>query len=207
MLLEMIANRTQRKVELVHENHCFEATQRIGRTVGVTRREGSFVARVHGLHHVERLGTTNLTDDDAVWSHPKRVTHKCAGVDTADTFGVGRPSFEAHDVIAWELQFGSVLADPTYMPSAMAMPQSPRPFVPCFDEFQRQGTVCQDLRPRTTFDEGGANAEELGGANGLRTGRHFQHGLVFGREMGLLDGPDYWDELVPQVVWRGTDFM
>ncbi|KAL9187137.1 hypothetical protein ACHAXT_010857 [Thalassiosira profunda] len=105
------------------------------------------------------------------------------------------------------LQFGSVLADPIYMPSAMAMPQSPRPFVPCFDEFQRTGTVCQDLRPRTTFDEGGANAEELGGANGLKTGRHFQHGLVFGQEMGLLDGPDYWDELVPQVVWRGTDFM
>ena len=31
---------------------------------------------VHGLQHVERLAPTYLADDDAVGTHPERVTHE-----------------------------------------------------------------------------------------------------------------------------------
>ncbi|KAL7531968.1 hypothetical protein ACHAWF_003976 [Thalassiosira exigua] len=102
------------------------------------------------------------------------------------------------------LQFGSVLADPAYMPTAIAMPQSPRPHVPCFAEFQDTGSVCQDLRPRSIDRR--ELAAPSNGDEDLKTGQHFHHGLVFGKEMGLLDEPDYWDDLIPQVIWRGTDF-
>ncbi|KAL7527229.1 hypothetical protein ACHAXR_001857, partial [Thalassiosira sp. AJA248-18] len=113
------------------------------------------------------------------------------------------------------LQFGSVLADPVYMPSAIAMPQSPRPHIPCFGEFQNTGKVCQDLQPRVM--NAASNAAAVGGSHDLKTGQHFQHGLVFGKELGLLGDDDtdennskadsYWDDLIPQLVWRGTDFM
>lgn len=103
------------------------------------------------------------------------------------------------------LQFGSVLVDPIYMPTAIAMPQSPRPFIPCFDEFQTTGNVCQDLQPRVM--NAASNAAVVDGSHDLKTGVHFQHGLVFGKELGLLEKATYWDDLIPQVVWRGTDFM
>lgn len=102
------------------------------------------------------------------------------------------------------LQFGSVLADPVYMPTAIAMPQSPRPHIPCIDEFQTTGKVCQDLQPRVM--NAASNAAAVGGTQDLKTGQHFQHGLVFGQELGLITGQNYWDNLIPQVVWRGTDF-
>ena len=103
------------------------------------------------------------------------------------------------------LQFGSVLADDVYMPSAIAMPQSPRPHIPCFDEYQVTGQVCQALRPRVMNAQ--SNAAAVDGAHDPKTGQHFQRGLVFGKELGLLGKPDYWDNLIPQVIWRGTDFM
>lgn len=103
------------------------------------------------------------------------------------------------------LQFGSVLADPIYMPTAIAMPQSPRPHIPCFDEYQTKGSVCQDLQPRVMNAQ--ANAAAVDGSSGLKTGQHFQHGLVFGQTLGLVAKANYWDDLIPQVIWRGTDFM
>ena len=36
------------------------------------------------------------------------------------------------------------------------------------------------------------------------TGQHFKHGLVYGEEE--TSNPNYWDDLIPQVIWRGTDF-
>jgi len=93
------------------------------------------------------------------------------------------------------LQFGSVFVDADILPSMIAMPLPVRPHLPCFDEWQThnfgEGGVCRDLRPKVDF-------EDLA----VRTG------LVFGRELGMLrDGEAYWDDLVPQIVWRGTDFI
>ena len=56
------------------------------------------------------------------------------------------------------LQFGSVLVDTKYMPSVIPMPQSPRPHIPCVDEYQSSGTICQDLLPRVIIDDASAFA-------------------------------------------------
>ena len=126
------------------------------------------------------------------------------------------------------LQFGSVLSDTKYMPSVIAMPQSPRPHIPCIAEFQKSGTVCQDLQPRvmsstttttTTTETETAQDQVVGQGHEDNTqalrplntmsamGQHFQHGLVYGQMLGLVNTPNYWDNLIPQVIWRGTDFM
>ncbi|EED91382.1 predicted protein, partial [Thalassiosira pseudonana CCMP1335] len=101
------------------------------------------------------------------------------------------------DEFAPILQFGSVYADGKMMPSMIAMPQPVRPHLPCFEEWQLTimldgtngngagvGKVCQDLQPR-----GNANVGKI------------HDGLVF-NALGLT-----WDDLIPQIIWRGTDFM
>eukprot|EP00584_Thalassiosira_punctigera_P013834 CAMPEP_0172553312 /NCGR_PEP_ID=MMETSP1067-20121228/50006_1 /TAXON_ID=265564 ORGANISM="Thalassiosira punctigera, Strain Tpunct2005C2" /NCGR_SAMPLE_ID=MMETSP1067 /ASSEMBLY_ACC=CAM_ASM_000444 /LENGTH=644 /DNA_ID=CAMNT_0013341477 /DNA_START=250 /DNA_END=2184 /DNA_ORIENTATION=+ len=90
------------------------------------------------------------------------------------------------------LQFGSTFVDPEYFPSMIVMPQAVRPHIPCFDEWQategRNG-VCQDLRPKVDFSTSS-----------------IKEGMVFGEELGLV-GEGYWDRLIPQIIWRGTDFV
>lgn len=150
------------------------------------------------------------------------------------------------------LQFGSVMADPRYMPSVIGMPMSPRPHVPCFDEWMTTGEVCNDLRPRKEEEEEVATTSPGEGMSGSpedlyleyffkpqaqdqeeqnrrnlrvarelsagRTGKEFSKGLVFGESFmssteakvdasgNYVPRGNYWDELIPQVVWRGTDF-
>eukprot|EP00581_Thalassiosira_minuscula_P014683 CAMPEP_0183717658 /NCGR_PEP_ID=MMETSP0737-20130205/11210_1 /TAXON_ID=385413 /ORGANISM="Thalassiosira miniscula, Strain CCMP1093" /LENGTH=608 /DNA_ID=CAMNT_0025947135 /DNA_START=175 /DNA_END=2001 /DNA_ORIENTATION=+ len=91
------------------------------------------------------------------------------------------------------LQFGSVFTDTNIFPSMIAMPLPVRPHIPCFDEWQVTGGthVCQDLQPKIDI-----------------TDNEISSGMIFGDQLGLVD-PDgkYWDKLVPQVVWRGSDFM
>ena len=84
------------------------------------------------------------------------------------------------------------------MPSVIAMPQSPRPHIPCVDEYQSTGRICQDLLPRVMADE------DHQGPGIESTGQHFKHGLVYGQMLNLVSTSTYWDDLIPQVIWRGT---
>jgi len=96
------------------------------------------------------------------------------------------------------LQSGSVFVDTKYLPSMIAFPMPVRPHLPCFDEWQIEETLCQDLQPKIDFED-----------NQVKTG------LVYGKELGIITdqnlnlnhGNNYWDHLIPQVVWRGTDFV
>jgi len=77
------------------------------------------------------------------------------------------------------LQFGSAYQE--IFPSMIAMPM-PSSHLPCFHRWTKFGTVCEDLQPKIPPDGQGE--------------------LVFGEEFGLA-----WDDLIPQLVWRGTDFL
>lgn len=101
------------------------------------------------------------------------------------------------------LQFGSIFTNMEYLPSMIAMPQPVRPHMPCFDEWQLHGRVCNDLQPAQYNPNGG------GDFNGISS---FASGLVFGKELGIVDdspnsNTNYWNELIPQIIWRGTDFV
>ena len=104
------------------------------------------------------------------------------------------------------LQFGSIFVNTDYMPSMIAMPQPVRPHMPCFDEWQLYGRVCKDLQPALGPDASDPTGAVAGGEfNGIAS---FASGLVFGQEFGLVNTPTYWnEELIPQIIWRGTDFV
>ncbi len=102
------------------------------------------------------------------------------------------------------LQFGSVFRE--RLPSMIAMPLPVRPHLPCLGEWQEGGTLCQDLRPM------GADAPPPNGAwtGAAKLAHDIRGGMPFGEELGTMptdrDDSSYWDALVPQVIWRGTDF-
>ena len=69
----LFPDRLARKIQVGHQNHILDAGQRIARRVGVNRRQGAFVTRVHGVQHVERFRPAHLTDDDTVRAHTQGV--------------------------------------------------------------------------------------------------------------------------------------
>ncbi|KAL7532469.1 hypothetical protein ACHAWF_004144 [Thalassiosira exigua] len=77
------------------------------------------------------------------------------------------------------LHFGSVFRRPI-LPQLIAMPMPQTNHLSCFDEWASHNSVCGSWKARVPGK--------------------FQ-GLVFGKEFGLK-----WNDLIPQVVWRGTDF-
>jgi hypothetical protein len=77
------------------------------------------------------------------------------------------------------LQFSSVLRNASeFLPNRLAMPV-PQKHLGCFIHWIEHGDVCEEFLPR---------------------GPTNQFGLVFGESVSLT-----WEDLIPQVVWRGTD--
>ena len=77
------------------------------------------------------------------------------------------------------LQFGSVFVNTNYLPSMIAMPQPVRPHLPCFDDWQI-----------SDFGKLKGVCEDIQPPDYNDITRH----------------DDYWDNLIPQVIWRGSDF-
>ena len=73
------------------------------------RGQRAIVASVHCLEHVERLGATNLADDDPIRPHAQRVADEVADRDLTVALGVGRACLEADHVLLVQLQLDSVL--------------------------------------------------------------------------------------------------
>ena len=78
------------------------------------------------------------------------------------------------------LQFGSAFKSPEIYPSMIAMPMAQINHVSCFQTFAAHQMVCPYYLPRSPGNP---------------------QGLVFQETIGLG-----WDQLIRQVVWRGTDF-
>jgi hypothetical protein len=94
------------------------------------------------------------------------------------------------------LQFGSMYdASFSILPSGIAMPMPVKPHLPCFESWQQSvfrdkspGRVCGNLLP------------ELTGKLAFSKTVGVQHGFIFAEDLS-------WDTLIPQIVWRGTDFV
>jgi len=73
------------------------------------------------------------------------------------------------------LQLGSVFKHPV-VPSTIAMPLPERNHLPCFHQWLEHGSVCKLLKPKAK-----------------------------GNPQGIEFGNQEWKDLIPQVIWRGTD--
>jgi len=92
------------------------------------------------------------------------------------------------------LNFGSVFAEESIMPNMIAMPMPEPHHLPCFRMWADKRQICDELQPK--------HVEPVRNRGELYKGRgqsHYQ--MVYGKEYGVE-----WDDLIPQVVWRGTDF-
>jgi len=100
-------------------------------------------------------------------------------IDTFPSTGEGCESA----AIAPVLVFGSAFRHYDIIPNMIAMPPPDSINMHCFRSYvtSEHTSVCQSIKPASPTDGG--------------------EGLVFGEEFGLK-----WENLKPQVVWRGTDF-
>ena len=80
------------------------------------------------------------------------------------------------------LQFGTVLTNEDILPTMIPMPLPIGTQVPCYDEFQWGGTVC---KPLDSLDLRRSDPESA----------------------AIADREGYWDDLIPQIVWRGSDVV
>ncbi len=92
-----------------HEAHRLDPGEHVPRRVRVTGRQRAVVTGVHGLEHVERLATTDLTDDDPLRTHPEGVLHEVLDRDRAFALDVRGPRLEPDDVVLFEPKLGGVL--------------------------------------------------------------------------------------------------
>ncbi len=102
-------DRTDRKIPGSHQDHVFDARQRLASGVGVNGGHGTVVTGVHRLHHVERFGAANLPDNDPVRPHSQRVAHQIALTDLPASFDIGRAGLQGEDMGLLQLEFGGVL--------------------------------------------------------------------------------------------------
>ncbi|KAL9178380.1 hypothetical protein ACHAXT_000027 [Thalassiosira profunda] len=87
------------------------------------------------------------------------------------------------------LMFGSAFREQGMYSTMLAMPMPEPRHLNCFEEWAARGTVCDVLQAGK-------------GPGGQRPhGEDVHGGLAFGDEEG-----SGWDELIPQLIWRGTDF-
>lgn len=84
------------------------------------------------------------------------------------------------NTIAPILHFGSAFRHDIMFPNMVAMPMPVPHHLYCFEMWATHGVVCKELREK---------------------GKSKRAELVFGDGLGLK-----WEDLIPQVVWRGTDF-
>ena len=105
----LLADRAQRQVDARREHEGLEAAERVARRVRVDRRQRALVAGVHRLEHVQRLGATDLADDDPVGAHSQGVADELADAHLSLALDVGRAGLEREDVILLKLELGRIL--------------------------------------------------------------------------------------------------
>src|SRR5207249_5214987 len=74
------------------------------RAIGMDGSEGTIVASIHGLQHIQRFFSTHLADDDSVGTHPQAVDDELALLDGPGTLDVSGTAFQSNHVTLLELQ-------------------------------------------------------------------------------------------------------
>src|SRR5688572_22830084 len=105
---DLLANRRHRNIHAGHERHDFESAHDVARAVGVRGSQGTVVASVHGLEHVEGFATAAFADDDAIGPHAQAVAHEIADGDHTLAFDIRRPRFERYEMRRVELELRRV---------------------------------------------------------------------------------------------------
>ena len=106
-----------------------------------------------------------------------------------------RPNYCQNEKFAPILHFGSVYKDTSILPSVVTMPVWTH--VPCFGEWQMQGTICEERRLRRDV------AWKMGGGDTTPVAGWLQS---MSEQKVPYPWLSTWDKLIPTLIWRGTDY-
>jgi len=85
-----------------------------------------------------------------------------------------------HDGVAPVMMFGSAFSHPKTYVNMIVMPHPDNHYLYCLEEWMSHSQICKEMQPAV---------------------RGEKEGLIFGEDYGLE-----WENLIPQVIWRGIDF-
>src|SRR5579859_3411667 len=102
-------DRARRQYHVPHLHHVLDPRQGVPRGVRMNRGHAPVMPGVHRLQHVERFGTADLAQDDAIRSHPQCVANQVALCHLAATLQAGDPGLQSHHMRLLQLQLGCVL--------------------------------------------------------------------------------------------------
>src|SRR3989442_2155158 len=106
---DLLLNGARWKVGAGHQDHRFQAADRVLRTVCVDGAHRAFVTGVHGLEHVKGLAASAFAHHDPIGPHPQRVADEVPDLDCALALDVGRPGFQADYVRLPQLKLRCIL--------------------------------------------------------------------------------------------------
>src|SRR5690625_2410115 len=93
------------------DTECLDPRGEVMSGVRVHRAAPALVSGVERREQIDDLGTTYLTDDETIGSHPQRLSYQVTEHDGARTLEVDRTPFEAHDVRVVGPELTGVLDD------------------------------------------------------------------------------------------------
>jgi len=99
----------RRKSNTRHRNHGFDSAQSISRRIRMHGRERTVMTGVHCLQHIQRLGTTDLAENNSLRAHAQTVAHQVSLRDLTLVFDIRRTGLQSHNVRLLQLQLGRVL--------------------------------------------------------------------------------------------------
>src|SRR5882757_4766224 len=97
--------RPNRKCNACHRHHRLNAAQCISCRVCVYSRQGTVMAGVHGLEHVEGFSAAHLADNDTIRPHSQAVSEQFTLRDFTFSLNVWRARLQSHDMGLLELKF------------------------------------------------------------------------------------------------------
>ncbi len=103
--------RTQRvngEADSRHGHHVLDTAQGVSWRIGVNGGQGTIVAGVHGLQHVQGFAATNLADDDSFGPHTQAVPDEIARGDFTLAFDIRRSRLQSNNVWLLQLQLGGI---------------------------------------------------------------------------------------------------
>ncbi|KAL7538398.1 hypothetical protein ACHAXR_008530 [Thalassiosira sp. AJA248-18] len=97
------------------------------------------------------------------------------------------------------LHFGTGFTDESILPSLVVMPPPPNIHLRCMAEWQVSHEVCEFLLPKRVTKDGRETP-------GLVFGEHINYNVNGNEKKGAEEDEGiFWEDLIPQVVWRGAD--
>eukprot|EP00571_Detonula_confervacea_P016931 CAMPEP_0172303258 /NCGR_PEP_ID=MMETSP1058-20130122/4817_1 /TAXON_ID=83371 /ORGANISM="Detonula confervacea, Strain CCMP 353" /LENGTH=589 /DNA_ID=CAMNT_0013014003 /DNA_START=219 /DNA_END=1986 /DNA_ORIENTATION=+ len=98
------------------------------------------------------------------------------------------------------LHFGSGFSDDTILPSLITMPPTSKMHLHCMAEWMIRHEVCEFLMPKRKKKDGSESETD-----GIVFGEHINYNMNGAKRIGDKKGGLVWEDLIPQVVWRGGD--